>query len=139
MVCKLFAKTYSPSRISLCFDSWNEASVTLSKPLVGAILIACATAKDADLAVQLFAKVELHRSDNDLCSALIKVHASCAQSVQRQRMLIWLQSFSPKSNFLALTNICARTPVVNSVEMAICLCEGVVLPEHLKPDLAPLN
>ena len=44
-----------------------------------AILIACSTAKGVDLAAQSLAKVELPRSDKDLCSALVKGYGSREQ------------------------------------------------------------
>jgi len=81
LVFELFAKTHSPDANSLrgLLLEMDEANVNFSKPLVEAILTACATARDADLAAELLAKVELPRSDKDLCSALIKVYGSCEQ------------------------------------------------------------
>jgi len=57
----------------------EEAQITFSKSIVEAILTGCATAKDAELAAEILAKVELPQSDKDLTAALIKVYASCEQ------------------------------------------------------------
>jgi len=80
-VYELFAKTHSPDADSLqsLIVEIDEAKLPFTKPLLEAILAACATAKAADIAAELLARVELPRSDKELCSALIKVYGSCEQ------------------------------------------------------------
>lgn len=80
-VFELFAKTHSPDAELLrnLVEEMTEAKVCFSKTLVEAVLTACATAKDAELAAELLEKVELPRSDKDLTSAMIKVYISCEQ------------------------------------------------------------
>jgi len=81
MVFELLAKTHSPDGEGLrkLIVEMEEAQIGFSKSIVEAILTGCATAKDAELAAETLAKVELPQSDKDLCAALIKVYASCEQ------------------------------------------------------------
>jgi pentatricopeptide repeat protein len=81
MVYELFAKTHSPNQEDLMslIAEMESAEVVWSKSMVEALLTACATVKDSELAAEILAKVELPQSDKDLCAALIKVYASCEQ------------------------------------------------------------
>jgi len=79
---ELLAKTHSPDAgepLRNLIDEMMEAKVFFSKSLVEAVLMACAAAKDAQLAAELLEKVELPCSDKDLSSAMIKVYVSCEQ------------------------------------------------------------
>jgi len=78
---ELFAKTHSPDaqRLRALVDDMHSANVEFKKSLVEAVLVACATTKDSELAAELVARVEVPRADRDLCSALVRVYVSCEQ------------------------------------------------------------
>jgi len=70
--------TKAPELKSLV-DEMQLEGILFSKSIVHAVLTACAVTCDSELASELVARSELPRGDRDLCSALIKVYASCEQ------------------------------------------------------------
>lgn len=78
---ELFAKTHSPDAQGLqtLVAEMHSSNVVFTKSLVEAVLVACATTKDSELAAELVARVEVPRADRDLCCALIRVYLSCEQ------------------------------------------------------------
>jgi len=79
-VFEILAKaTCNSAELETIIAEIDNRGLAYTKSLVEAILLACATLKDADIAGAVLAKAELPRSDKDLCAALINVYASCEQ------------------------------------------------------------
>jgi len=78
---ELFAKTSSPDgkELRTLVEEMHGSNTVFTKSLVEAVLVACATTKDSELAAELVAQVEVPRADRDLCCALIRVYLSCEQ------------------------------------------------------------
>jgi len=75
---EMLARTTTEHSVLRCLvDEMRNCDVVFSKTVVEAVLLACAATKDSDLASELVAQVELPRADRDICTALIKVYASC--------------------------------------------------------------
>lgn len=75
----LVKTTVDANHLHALLSEIDTAGLTYTKSLVEAILVACAAVKNADLAAAVLAKVELPRSDKDLCAAMINVYGSCEQ------------------------------------------------------------
>jgi len=71
--------TSTASELKSLVDEMQLDGLVFSKSLVHAVLTACAVTCDSELASELVARSELPRGDRDLCTALIKVYASCEQ------------------------------------------------------------
>jgi len=65
------------SSLRALIDEARKLDVLFTKRLVLAVLGACASTGESELASELVASAELPRSDPELCAALIRVYASC--------------------------------------------------------------
>lgn len=78
--CEIIARhTSNSADLKSLVDEMQLEGVVFSKSIVHAVLTACSTTCDSELASELVARSELPRGDRDLCTALIKVYAACEE------------------------------------------------------------